>query len=215
MLANHYNILTKYEDFKRRKLELYSNPPKKNKIWLFHNSLLPQNVPSFSDFLEKVPFIILLGTFYFIAKWRISATKKPLVPALTTPTISPDTGCALSNNDQIHQFCNACKAPITGKLSSLKPTHAPVWRQAPTWGTCHDFMEWNYEQCFPAGNEGRKSYTKRRVDTIYMVRGKFWLRTANGAHFSLLTHGRRNPSMTTCIHYLIAKKTSDHRKLQV
>jgi hypothetical protein len=76
----------------------------------------------------------------FIAKWRILATKISLVPALTTPIVSADPGCALSNNDQIHQFSNACKALVAGKFSSLKPTHAQVWGQAPTWGTCHDFM---------------------------------------------------------------------------
>jgi hypothetical protein len=53
---------------------------------------------------------MLLGAFFLIAKmakqkWRILATKKTLLLALTTLIISPDTGCELLNNDQIHPFC--------------------------------------------------------------------------------------------------------------
>jgi len=36
------------------------------------------------------------------------------------------------------------------------------------------YGKWNYEQCFPAGNERRKSYTKQRVDIIICIRGEFW-----------------------------------------
>jgi hypothetical protein len=36
------------------------------------------------------------------------------------------------------------------------------------------YGKWNYEQCFPAGNERRKSYTKQRVDIIIYIRGEFW-----------------------------------------
>ncbi len=61
------------------------------------------------------------------------------------------------------------------KFSSIRkfPTHAQVWGLPPTWGMSHVpwlYGKWNYEQCFPAGNEGRKSYTKQRVDII----GEFW-----------------------------------------
>ncbi len=128
----------------------------------------------FLEFFQKVPLTMLLGTL-FVAKWRISATKISLVPALTTPFISPDSGCALSNNDQIHQSCNSWKARVTGKFSSLKPTHAQVWGQASTGDTCHDFMV------------NRTMFPSR-------------------PHFSLLTHGWGNLSMTTCIHYLIASQ---------
>jgi hypothetical protein len=34
-------------------------------------------------------------------------------------------------------------------------------------------------------------------------------------HLSLLTRGRRNPSMTTSLHYLNAQKINGHTKLQV
>jgi hypothetical protein len=55
----------------------------------------------------------------------------------------------------------------TYKCSSLGPTtnmgHVP-WL----------YGKWNYEQCFPAGNEGRKSYTRQRVDIIIYIRGDFW-----------------------------------------
>jgi hypothetical protein len=36
------------------------------------------------------------------------------------------------------------------------------------------YGKWNYEQCFPAGNERRKSYTKQRVDIIIYIRGEFY-----------------------------------------
>ncbi len=35
------------------------------------------------------------------------------------------------------------------------------------------YGKWNYEQCFRAGNERRKSYTKQRVDIIIYIRGEF------------------------------------------
>jgi hypothetical protein len=43
----------------------------------------------------------------------------------------------------------------------------------------------------------------------------FWLRTANWPHLSLLTHGRRSPSVSSCLNYVKAQKVNDHRKLQV
>jgi hypothetical protein len=104
---------------------------------------------------------------------------------------------------------------------SLAPTHAKVSGLAPTRRMCRDFIgNWNYEQCFPAGNQGRKllkKLDKRRVDIIY-IRGNFWQRTvanSNWQHFSLLTHGGHHPSWAACIHFLNAKNFSDHRKLQV
>jgi hypothetical protein len=139
-----------------------------------------------------------------------------LFPALTTPIISADSGCAISNNDQIHQFCNALKS--TGHRKIFKSKTYTCSRLGPSINMGHVpwlYGKWNYEQCFPARSEGRKkSYANQRVDIIY-IRGKFWLSLANRPHFSWLTHGRSNPSMTTCIHYHIAKKISDPRKLQV
>ncbi len=138
MVANQQNLLTKYGDFKRRKLEICPNPSQKN-LDIFITLYFLKMWQNFLDFSKKFPWQSCLGLF-FIAKWRISATKISPVPGLTTPLMSADSGCALSNNDQIHQFCNTWKAPVTGKFSTLKPTDAQVWGQEPTWGTCHDFM---------------------------------------------------------------------------
>jgi hypothetical protein len=55
---------------------------------------------------------------------------------------------------------------------SLAPTHAKVSGLAPTRRMCRDFIgNWNYEQCFPAGNQGRKllkKLDKQRVDINYI-----------------------------------------------
>jgi hypothetical protein len=45
-----------------------------------------------------------------------------------------------------------------------------VWGLPRTWL----YGKWNYEQCFSAGNAGRKSYTKQRVDIIIYIRREFW-----------------------------------------
>jgi hypothetical protein len=34
-------------------------------FWIFHNSLLPQNVTNFVGLFEKVPLTMLLGTFFY------------------------------------------------------------------------------------------------------------------------------------------------------
>jgi len=61
-------------------------------------------VTNFLGFFQKVPLTMLLGKR---RNGEFQALKISLVPAPTTPIISADSGCALSNNDQIHQFCNA------------------------------------------------------------------------------------------------------------
>jgi hypothetical protein len=58
------NLLTKYGDFKRKKLEICPNPPKKS--WLFHNSLLPLNVRILKEILQNVHLIMLLGALFFL-----------------------------------------------------------------------------------------------------------------------------------------------------
>jgi hypothetical protein len=105
-------------------------------------------------------------------------------------------------------FCNNWKAPVTGKNFKSKTYTCSSLGPNTKWGAVPWlFGKWNYEQCSPAGNEERKRYTKQTVHMNHMVRGKFQLGTANGPRFSLLTHGRRNPSMTTCIHNFIAKES--------
>jgi hypothetical protein len=46
------------------------------------------------------------------------------------------------------------------------------------------YGKWNYEQCFSAGNEGRKRYTKQRVDIIIYIRGEFWPEVFFGRNFT-------------------------------
>jgi hypothetical protein len=56
------------------------------------------------------------------------------------------------------------------------------------------YGKWNYEQCFPTGNEGRKSYPKQRVDIIIYIRGDFWPVFFFGAKFRQLTDQNKKPS---------------------
>jgi len=59
MLANHYNLLGEYGDFKRRKIRICTNSLEILMIFL--------------ENFQKVPLIMFLGAF-FKAKWKTFVT---------------------------------------------------------------------------------------------------------------------------------------------
>ncbi len=115
---------------------------------------------------------MLLGAFFLIAKMANFSHQK------ITTSSSNNLNYISWHRLWIIKYIHSVKAEKfssnrkifeskTYTCSSLGPTtnmgHVP-WLSG----------KWNYERCFPAGNERRKSHTKQRVDIIIYTRGDFW-----------------------------------------
>jgi hypothetical protein len=70
MLPNQSNLLPKYGNFKRRKLEICTNLPKILSLQ-FHKFSL--KCGHFSEIFQKVPLTMLLGTFFQIGYSGVEA----------------------------------------------------------------------------------------------------------------------------------------------
>jgi len=87
-----------------------------------------------------------------------------------------------------------------------------VWGVPPTWGTVPWlYGKWNYEQCFSAGNEGRKRYTKQRVDIIIYIKRRVLTRVFFlGGISPTDSQKKRKPSATSAkdFYWKFSKKIS-------
>jgi hypothetical protein len=141
---------------------------------------------------------MLLGAFFLIARMPNFSHQKITTSALTAPLYFLTQAVNYWTITKYIHFVKAEKFSSNRKIfksktytcSSLGPTtnmgHVP-WL----------YRKWNYEQCFSAGNEGRKSYTKQRVDIIIYIRGEFWPEFLFGRNFSNWLTKQRKPSATS------------------